>query len=150
MSEDIVTALNISPQLLSLLGNCLSLYLIWLVPYLFFFFQAEDGIRDLTVTGVQTCALPIWRRSAHRPTCCCRETRAARRGRLRAARTRARRRSRRPLPGLRRLGAPAARHSGTPSSRRRRGGLGPRARTRARTRGPVPAGRRPHARRALP
>src|SRR5207245_5352279 len=34
----------------------------------FFFFQAEDGIRDATVTGVQTCALPIflshqlWRR----------------------------------------------------------------------------------------
>src|SRR5689334_23537655 len=27
--------------------------------YLFFFFQAEDGIRDGTVTGVQTCALPI-------------------------------------------------------------------------------------------
>src|SRR5206468_5506132 len=26
---------------------------------LFFFFQAEDGIRDLIVTGVQTCALPI-------------------------------------------------------------------------------------------
>src|SRR2546430_9870757 len=26
---------------------------------LYFFFQAEDGIRDLTVTGVQTCALPI-------------------------------------------------------------------------------------------
>src|SRR6478736_9444192 len=25
----------------------------------FFFFQAEDGIRELTVTGVQTCALPI-------------------------------------------------------------------------------------------
>src|SRR5690349_22036166 len=25
----------------------------------FFFFQAEDGIRDLYVTGVQTCALPI-------------------------------------------------------------------------------------------
>src|SRR5688572_33178161 len=25
----------------------------------YFFFQAEDGIRDLTVTGVQTCALPI-------------------------------------------------------------------------------------------
>src|SRR2546430_8675285 len=31
----------------------------------FFFFQAEDGIRDLTVTGVQTCALPIsYRRPA--------------------------------------------------------------------------------------
>src|SRR5256886_12851566 len=29
--------------------------------FYFFFFQAEDGIRDLTVTGVQTCALPIWR-----------------------------------------------------------------------------------------
>src|SRR5207245_5567547 len=28
---------------------------------LFFFFQAEDGIRDATVTGVQTCALPISR-----------------------------------------------------------------------------------------
>src|SRR5256885_11262201 len=27
---------------------------------LFFFFQAEDGIRDYKVTGVQTCALPIW------------------------------------------------------------------------------------------
>src|SRR5262249_57954573 len=26
----------------------------------FFFFQAEDGIRDWSVTGVQTCALPIW------------------------------------------------------------------------------------------
>src|SRR2546430_8953405 len=33
---------------------------------LFFFFQAEDGIRDLTVTGVQTCALPIWCRPAPR------------------------------------------------------------------------------------
>src|SRR5690349_4783802 len=30
----------------------------------FFFFQAEDGIRDLYVTGVQTCALPILRRLA--------------------------------------------------------------------------------------
>src|SRR2546425_9707769 len=27
--------------------------------FLFFFFQAEDGIRDKLVTGVQTCALPI-------------------------------------------------------------------------------------------
>src|SRR2546430_12352346 len=43
---------------------------------MFFFFQAEDGIRDLTVTGVQTCALPIWgaacvmgrRRSRHAPS----------------------------------------------------------------------------------
>src|SRR3712207_1259861 len=29
----------------------------------FFFFQAEDGIRDIGVTGVQTCALPIFRLS---------------------------------------------------------------------------------------
>src|SRR5690349_4533594 len=28
--------------------------------FFFFFFQAEDGIRDLYVTGVQTCALPIF------------------------------------------------------------------------------------------
>src|SRR6266436_6191686 len=27
---------------------------------IFFFFQAEDGIRDVAVTGVQTCALPIF------------------------------------------------------------------------------------------
>src|SRR5258708_14952824 len=32
--------------------------------YCFFFFQAEDGIRDDLVTGVQTCALPVVRRRA--------------------------------------------------------------------------------------
>src|SRR5689334_24195348 len=32
---------------------------ICIIYLLFFFFQAEDGIRDGTVTGVQTCALPI-------------------------------------------------------------------------------------------
>src|SRR6266568_6468142 len=32
---------------------------------LFFFFQAEDGIRDGTVTGVQTCALPISEAGGH-------------------------------------------------------------------------------------
>src|SRR6266849_7314096 len=31
-----------------------------MVVAIFFFFQAEDGIRDPLVTGVQTCALPIW------------------------------------------------------------------------------------------
>src|SRR2546430_9157176 len=35
--------------------NGVRAYVVWC----FFFFQAEDGIRDLTVTGVQTCALPI-------------------------------------------------------------------------------------------
>src|SRR5690349_22834278 len=34
---------------------CLSFFF-----FFFFFFQAEDGIRDLYVTGVQTCALPIF------------------------------------------------------------------------------------------
>src|SRR5882757_11167162 len=29
------------------------------LSFIFFFFQAEDGIRDIGVTGVQTCALPI-------------------------------------------------------------------------------------------
>src|SRR6266699_5507815 len=32
------------------------------VKVFFFFFQAEDGIRDADVTGVQTCALPIYQR----------------------------------------------------------------------------------------
>src|SRR2546430_5816676 len=40
---------------------------------MFVFFQAEDGIRDLTVTGVQTCALPICRgqqkRCSHQENC---------------------------------------------------------------------------------
>src|SRR3712207_3059536 len=31
----------------------------------FFFFQAEDGIRDIGVTGVQTCALPIFVEQVH-------------------------------------------------------------------------------------
>src|SRR5690349_23400615 len=35
------------------------------IPSLFFFFQAEDGIRDLYVTGVQTCALPISEEPRH-------------------------------------------------------------------------------------
>src|SRR2546429_10006544 len=35
---------------------CLNLYY---TTKFFFFFQAEDGIRDVAVTGVQTCALPI-------------------------------------------------------------------------------------------
>src|SRR6266404_7643039 len=37
------------------------------MEFLFFFFQADDGIRDKLVTGVQTCALPIyarWRQAA--------------------------------------------------------------------------------------
>src|SRR5689334_23422837 len=35
------------------------LFVQFISVFFFFFFQAEDGIRDGTVTGVQTCALPI-------------------------------------------------------------------------------------------
>src|SRR5437016_11449186 len=38
--------------------------LLYLLFFFFFFFQAEDGIRDWSVTGVQTCALPISYRPA--------------------------------------------------------------------------------------
>src|SRR5207245_10876371 len=73
--------------------GCSVLYL------LFFFFQAEDGIRDATVTGVQTCALPIWRcsrrcgssrRRTSRPTRPTRGWSAKRAARISSSRTRAR------------------------------------------------------------
>src|SRR5688500_19173842 len=35
-------------------------FLFFCLYFFFFFFQAEDGIRDYKVTGVQTCALPIY------------------------------------------------------------------------------------------
>src|SRR5690348_17633256 len=37
--------------------------------FFFFFFQAEDGIRDGRVTGVQTCALPIYDTRGYCPVC---------------------------------------------------------------------------------
>src|SRR5256885_6465395 len=39
---------------------CLFSFVIMSCIFCFFFFQAEDGIRDYKVTGVQTCALPIF------------------------------------------------------------------------------------------
>ena len=42
-----------------LLSSFVSDFVIFLFCLFFFFFQAEDGIRDDLVTGVQTCALPI-------------------------------------------------------------------------------------------
>src|SRR5215216_8043252 len=44
---------------MSVLGILLIFFNHYLVFSFFFFFQAEDGIRDDLVTGVQTCALPI-------------------------------------------------------------------------------------------
>src|SRR5205823_7883338 len=41
--------------------DCYSSYRVLSIFVFFFFFQAEDGIRDKLVTGVQTCALPILR-----------------------------------------------------------------------------------------
>src|SRR6266511_3966862 len=37
----------------------------WCIFCFFFFFQAEDGIRDFHVTGVQTCALPVLGRALY-------------------------------------------------------------------------------------
>src|SRR2546426_1766654 len=39
---------------------CMKDFNVFIYSLFFFFFQAEDGIRDYKVTGVQTCALPIW------------------------------------------------------------------------------------------
>src|SRR5256885_6283630 len=58
-----------------------------------FFFQAEDGIRDYKVTGVQTCALPIWLRARDRPP---QRRPAAHHGQPHALERHAARRTRRP------------------------------------------------------
>src|SRR5256885_5429548 len=64
-----------------------------------FFFQAEDGIRDYKVTGVQTCALPIWRWSPpHSARACTRCSRQRRRGSEGAAAGHRRLPARRPAP----------------------------------------------------
>src|SRR5687767_15755114 len=45
--------------------------------FFFFFFQAEDGIRDKLVTGVQTCALPIFPKGVFNVVTCSRDNVAA-------------------------------------------------------------------------
>src|SRR3989337_1976047 len=47
------------PSVFILIGLLLVTAFYTTLAGLLFFFQAEDGIRDATVTGVQTCALPI-------------------------------------------------------------------------------------------
>src|SRR5256885_3864010 len=55
-------------HLRSVVVSCCGVYVISFSLFLFFFFfQAEDGIRDYKVTGVQTCALPILREIDSRP-----------------------------------------------------------------------------------
>src|SRR5436309_10759509 len=43
------------------MSGAYAVYDSFIIVLFFFFFQAEDGIRDFHVTGVQTCALPIFR-----------------------------------------------------------------------------------------
>src|SRR2546430_9288613 len=94
----------------------------------FFFFQAEDGIRDLTVTGVQTCALPIYVPGRARTGLPRGRARSA--GDARHAQRRVRLHLRRPLPGdarpdrvrrLRRLRRRAAAVGGAEAAHRRAG-----------------------------
>src|SRR5256885_2615055 len=62
-----ISATRISCKTLScMVTGCSSQFGRWCWRVMFFFFQAEDGIRDYKVTGVQTCALPIW--APMRPT----------------------------------------------------------------------------------
>src|SRR2546430_9206386 len=68
MTTRIVASVEVAVELCNLYSPHLLAWLVSEEPEqrqrcfeLYFFFQAEDGIRDLTVTGVQTCALPIWR-----------------------------------------------------------------------------------------
>src|SRR5690606_40588718 len=90
------------------------------VALFFFFFQAEDGIRDFHVTGVQTCALPIY---PGRVPAAGRATTTARPGRGCTACGR-----RRGRPG-RRCAAPATRRAGAVErSEERRVGKGWRTR----------------------
>src|SRR3989449_9445770 len=104
---------------------------------LFFFFQAEDGIRDVAVTGVQTCALPIWR--------------------AQSASLRARRETRPPESGRETAAAPPrlfSRQAGRPAPSKARGAAGrgapspahrPTGPTRAaRSIGAVPGSRAPY------
>src|SRR5256885_8174887 len=60
MSEHVQSCLKLTVGIIS---HC--------VINFFFFFQAEDGIRDYKVTGVQTCALPISRNTLLRFSSCC-------------------------------------------------------------------------------
>src|SRR3712207_3236982 len=46
--------------MLFVLSSVIFIFLLFFSFFFFFFFQAEDGIRDIGVTGVQTCALPIF------------------------------------------------------------------------------------------
>src|SRR5438093_8086210 len=52
-------SISLSVLLLMSCSSLVFLFCLFVFFFFFFFFQAEDGIRDWSVTGVQTCALPI-------------------------------------------------------------------------------------------
>src|SRR3989339_443279 len=64
MCYDIFVEIAIVPPLISL--STINNNVTYNFSCFYFFFQAEDGIRDWSVTGVQTCALPISSRRRHR------------------------------------------------------------------------------------
>src|SRR2546430_4711123 len=59
LQRDEVSVVPLGIPLLAGPGAITTVMIYMTAPVSYFFFQAEDGIRDLTVTGVQTCALPI-------------------------------------------------------------------------------------------
>src|SRR5690606_39671159 len=93
-----------------------------------FFFQAEDGIRDFHVTGVQTCALPIYRAPALRALAARRVHRARplgpALGRAGQGRTGPVAHRARPRPGAARSGLGPARSGAARSEERRVGKAG--------------------------
>src|SRR5205809_700155 len=58
--------LFLNPQCLASISRWITASSSW-KRFCLFFFQAEDGIRDVAVTGVQTCALPIFCQRAASP-----------------------------------------------------------------------------------
>src|SRR5207244_5807486 len=82
----------------------ISFFVLFFLCVFFFFFQAEDGIRDDLVTGVQTCALPISRRPRPRRPARRRRGPAAHLGGRPLRRARRRRGGRRPRSEERRVG----------------------------------------------
>src|SRR5437764_2584752 len=56
----VVLVVSRCPVLFCIVFASLVVCVLFLFLVFFFFFQAEDGIRDTSVTGVQTCALPIF------------------------------------------------------------------------------------------
>src|SRR2546430_10109491 len=99
--------------------RCRFLILLQAWSIFFFFFQAEDGIRDLTVTGVQTCALPICTTNPARNTATVLPARLVAEGELLEASGRSTERPASPFPSIRILDEEALFEIGRASCRER-------------------------------